>query len=176
MVLEDYHNIQACLSNTTALEGLNLVLFAINETTLVKWYKEDIRRDKIRMLMQGLPPPQHQQVAQDDLPPAKELPSLPAPLPVIPHVLEEAEDTSGQAMIRKSSFHPPAGSGSSGPIAPDPTADPTLDPTLSTTDPTADPTLDPILSTPGPSAPKSRTTEWRHKKEREEGKQTKTKI
>ena len=168
MVINDYSSIQARLLNTSALEGTNLVLYPINQTTLVKWYKDDVRRDEIRILMQGLPPPQHQLTASDDLPPANELPSAPAPPPVTPHVFEEAEDTSGQATVRrksKSSSRPPAGSESSGPTPPDPTLDP------------ADPAIDPIAQFPGPSgsaAPQSRTTVWRHKKEREEGKQAKT--
>ena len=59
----------------SALEGTNLIPYNINETTLIKWYKDSVRRDDIRMLMQELPPPQHQLVAKERLPPVKELPS-----------------------------------------------------------------------------------------------------
>ena len=153
LVISDYNSIRARLLNTSALEGTNLVLYTINETTLVKWYKDDVRRDEIRMLLQGLPPSQHQLTAKEDLPPARELPSVPSSPPALPHVFEEAEDTSGQATCRrktKSSSRPP------------PQETP--------------PSLDlPLDSAPaGPSAPQSRTTAWRHKKEREEGKQAKT--
>ena len=119
LVISDYKSIRARLLNTTALDGVNLVLFTINETTLVKWYMNDVRRDEIRMLMQGLPPSQPQLCADDDLLPAKELPSSPAPPPVKPHSFPEAEDTSGQATVRrkaKSSSRPPAGSGPSAPV------------------------------------------------------------
>ena len=114
LVISDYNSIRACLLNTTALEDTNLILYHINETTLITWYKNDMWRDEIRMLLQGLPSSQHQLVAEDDLPPAKELPSAPATPPVKPHTFNEAEDTSGQAVVRKktkSSSRPLASSG-----------------------------------------------------------------
>ena len=49
MDLSDYYSIIASLLNTSALEGTNLVLFHINETTLVKWYKNNVRRDEIQV-------------------------------------------------------------------------------------------------------------------------------
>lgn len=175
LVISDYNSIRARLLNTSALEGTNLVLYNINETTLVKWYKNDVRRDEIRMLLQGLPPSQHQLTAEEDLPPAKELPSVPPSPPALPHVFEEAEDTSGQATCRKktkSSSRPPA------PPSINLTLDLPLDsaPSKLSAHPPAPPSLDlPLDSAPaGPSAPQSRTTAWRHKKEREEGKQAKT--
>ena len=107
LVISDYNSIRARFLNTTALDRVNLVLFTINETTRVKWYKNDVRRDEIRMLMQGLPPSQPQLCADDDLLPAKELPSSPAPPPVKLHSFPEAEDTSGQATVRRKPSPPP---------------------------------------------------------------------
>ena len=62
LVISDY-SIRARLLNTTALEDTNLILYHINETTLITWYKTDMWRDEIRMLLQGLPSSQHQLVA-----------------------------------------------------------------------------------------------------------------
>ena len=163
----------------TALEGTNLILYNINETTLIKWYKDDVQKDKIQMLLQGLPPSQHQLVDRNALSPAKELPSA----PVNPHTFTEAEDTSGQAVLRKktkSSSHPPAGSGPTSNPTPDliditavnPTTDPT-DPTAATI-PAADPTLDPTFSTPDhpPQVPQSQGQQSGSIRKRERGGET----
>ena len=109
-----------------------------------------LQRDEIQMLLQGLPPPQHQLVDRNALSPAKELPLALAP-PVNPHTFTKAEDTSGQAVVRKktkSSSHPPAGSGPPSNSTPDlvAAADPTTDPTA-TIDP---PLLTPFLIQPSP--------------------------
>ena len=78
------------------------MLYAINQTTLVRWYKNNVRRDEIRLLMQGLSPPQPQFTTDpNSLPPAKGLLSGPGPSPLNPHIFPEAEDTTGQARVRK---------------------------------------------------------------------------
>ena len=55
LVISNYNSIQARILNTSALEGTNLILYNL-ETTLIKWYKDDVRRNEIRMLLQDLPP------------------------------------------------------------------------------------------------------------------------
>ena len=58
--------IRARLLNTSSLEGTNLVLYTINETdNTPQVYKDDVRRDEIRMLLQGL----LRQITSDALPP-----------------------------------------------------------------------------------------------------------
>ena len=178
-MISEYNSIRARLRNTTALDDVNLTFFNINETTLVKWYKNDVRRDEIRMLMQGLPPSQPQLCADDDLPPAKQLPSSPAPPPVKPHSFPEAEDTSGQAEVRrktKSSSRPSPISSQHLPPAP-PGLSAHQFPPPSQPEVSIPHTKHEIsASAPGPSgtAPSSCTTAWRHKKERDGGKQVKT--
>ena len=194
MVISDYNSIRARLLNTSALEGINLALFSINETTLTKWYKDDVRRDEIRQLMQGLPPQEKPLCADidDHLPPARELPSS-VPPPVKPHMFSEPEDTSGQATVRrksKSSSRPPANSDPSTQSTPSGSASqpPPASSGLSCSDPNpefSDPgpsgfsVPDPSsLVAPGPSSsvPQSRTTAWRHKRIRQEGKEGKTRT
>ena len=137
----EYNGVRARLLNSQArLEGTNLALFNI-ETTLIRWYKDSVRRDEIKLLMQGLSPPQPELCATDRLSPAQSLPSSSGQPPSTPHTFPESEDTTGQAKVR--------GVGSTS----------VLDSCTTATDPT--PT--------GP--PQSRTTAWRHKKgkQKEEG-------
>jgi len=54
-ILSEYNSVRARLLNSQALlEGTNLVLYTVNETTLLHWYKNSVRRDEIKLLMQGL--------------------------------------------------------------------------------------------------------------------------
>lgn len=71
------------------------MLYSINETTLIKWFKNQVRRDEITLLMQGLAPPQQPLCADESLPPAKELPTSPDPPPVNPYIIIEPEDRTG---------------------------------------------------------------------------------
>lgn len=81
------------------LEGTNLMLYAINQTTLVK---NSSGRDEIQLLMQGLSPPQPQFTTDpNSLPPAKSPQSGPGPSPLNRHSFPEAEDGIGQARIQK---------------------------------------------------------------------------
>ena len=78
------------------------MLYAINQTALVRWHKNSSRRDEIRLLMQGLSPPRPQFTTDpNSLPPAKSLQSGPGPSPLNPHSFPEAENTTGQAQIQK---------------------------------------------------------------------------
>ncbi len=55
LVLSAYNSVRVRLLNSQALlEGTNLVLFTINETTLVNWYKHTERVNEIKTLLQGL--------------------------------------------------------------------------------------------------------------------------
>ena len=100
-ILSEYNSVRARLLNSQALlEGTNLVLYTVNETTLLHWYKNSVRRDEIKLLMQGLSLPQHQLCAGHNLPPPQQLPSS-LPPPVNPHISAEPEDTTGQAKVRK---------------------------------------------------------------------------
>ena len=101
LVLSEYNNIRARLLNSQALlEGTNLVLFTINEATLVRWHKNSTRVSEIRTLMQGIPSSLPPPCAPDPLPPARELLTS-APLPKNPLRFPEPEDTTGQAELRR---------------------------------------------------------------------------
>ena len=101
LVLSEYNNIRARLLNSQALlEGTNLVLFTINEATLVRWYKNSTRVSEIRTLMQGIPSSLPPPCAPDPLPPARELLTSPPP-PKNPLRFPEPEDTTGQAKLRR---------------------------------------------------------------------------
>ena len=99
-MLSDYNNIRARLFNSQALlEGTNLVLFTINEATLIRWYKNSTRISEIKTLMQGIPLSLPPPCATEPLPPAVERPTEPPPLPQDPHPFPEPEDTTGKAVI-----------------------------------------------------------------------------
>ena len=103
LIISEYNSVRARLLNSQALlEGTNLMLYTINQTTLVRWHKNSSRRDEIRLLMQGLSPPRPQFTTDpNSSPPAKSLQSGPGPSPLNPCSFPEAEDTTGQAQIQK---------------------------------------------------------------------------
>ena len=103
LIISRYYKIRARLYNShKLLKDTNMVLFCINETTLIRWYKNVTRRDEIKMLLQGRtpPPPPSHFTSQQPLPLPQE---LPPGLPLAPsecHVFNEPEDTTGQARVR----------------------------------------------------------------------------
>ena len=99
-MLSDYKNIRAHLFNSQALlEGTNLVLFTINEATLIRWYKNSTRISEIKTLMQGIPLSLPPPCATEPFSPAVERPTEPPPPPQDPHLFPEPEDTTGKAVI-----------------------------------------------------------------------------
>ena len=188
LILSEYNSVRARLLNSQVLlEGTNLMLYAINQTTLVRWHKNSSRRDEIRLLMQGLSPPQPQFTTDpNSLPPAKSLQSGPGPCPLNPHSFPEAEDTTGQARIQKrkdttgtlagsiasptiginlsnlsSACGPPGLSSGAGPSSLSSAAGPSG--LSSAAGPSG------LSSGADSSGPTSRTTTWRRKREREQG-------
>ena len=86
-ILSEYNSVRARMRNSEELEGVNLVLYTVNETSLVRWYKDQTRRDEIKILMQGQALScAADKLAADKLPPAQERPSLPNPPPKKPHI------------------------------------------------------------------------------------------
>ena len=76
------------------------MLYSINETTLIKWFKDSTRINEIKLLMQGLSPPQPPLTTiSESLPPAKVRPSSPGPSPLDPHNFPDVEDTTGEAKV-----------------------------------------------------------------------------
>ena len=173
------------------------MLYSINETTLIKWFKNQVRRDEITLLMQGLTPPQQPLCANESLPPAKELPTSPGPPPVNPHIIIEPEDRTGtirSRVRRKSSAPDPSGlntPSAASPVIVNPLAH--LDPSglmaalssFGLVNPTTAASSSDPVNAPGPSGlvnpsstptvsdsnpPPSRTTVWRQKRDRQEGK------
>ena len=101
LVLSSYNAVRSRLVNSHALlEDTNLVLYTINETTLVRWYKNTVRCNEIKMLMQGLSLPSVKSCSSATLPPAQDRPSAPLPAPSDPHIFLEPKDTSGQAQVK----------------------------------------------------------------------------
>ena len=136
---------------------LTWLLFPINETALVRWYKNTTRTDEVKLLLQGHSLPGSQLFCASDC--------SPPPSPDNPLTFPEPEDTAGQARVRQSR---PAPS----------TAQDTIS-TLNDTSRTQNPSSElPSSSAPGPSSSApgqtslapvvtpatplvvSRTTEW----------------
>lgn len=100
-ILEAYNEVRARLLNSQPLlEGTNLVLFSINETTLSRWYKNSTRCTEVKMLLQGLPNIPSSSTATGPLLPALECSTSPPPPPDNPHIFPEAEDRRGLAHVR----------------------------------------------------------------------------
>ena len=52
LIISEYNNIRERLLNSPVLEttSCSLMLYSINETTLIKWFKNEARRDEITLL------------------------------------------------------------------------------------------------------------------------------
>ena len=86
-VLSEYNNIRVRLLNSEALlERTGLTLFHINETTLIKWYKDTSRVSEVRTLLQGLKLPTVQPCTAEKLPEVNTQPKEPPEPPPHPHV------------------------------------------------------------------------------------------
>jgi hypothetical protein len=144
-VLSEYNNIRVRLLNSEALlERTCLTLFHINETTLIKWYKDTSRVSEVRTLLQGLKLPTVQPCTAEKLPEVNTQPKEPPEPPPHPHVSPEVEDTSGEARVRGTKSAPVPPPAEAGPSAPSQAV-------ASEVDVKTQPKV-------------SRTTEWRHKK------------
>ena len=85
-VLSEYNNIRVRLLNSEALlERTGLTLFHINETTLIKWYKDTSRVSEVRTLLQGLKLPTVQPCTAEKLPEVNTQPKEPPEPPPHPH-------------------------------------------------------------------------------------------
>ena len=131
-----------------------MVLFNINEITLVQWYKNTTQRVEIKQLMQGLSNTHIHNVncLQDSFSPVKR-PSTPPSCPLEPHSFPEPEDTTGQARVRKTSFPPSLSASAKSSASTDLPSSPTL--SQLTIPSEIGPTPEPIVS---------RTTQWRRRK------------
>ena len=150
LILADYHGIRARLLNSSALlKDTDLVLFHINETTLTRWYKDTVRMEEIRTLLQGFQiPAQPPAKANEPLPAARVRPSSPPNLVIEPFSFPDPVDTTGQARVRNRTS----------PL----TSAPVLPSSTSSSLPTAVPeTLTQVKT--------SRTTDWRKRKAEAEG-------
>ena len=162
LILSEYNNIRTRLMNSQALlEGTNLMLYTINETTLVQWYKNKERIHEIRTLLQGLELPPLATCSREPLPDPLQR-SIPPPPPDKPHVFSQPEDTTGRAQVRGairgvsvSVFVPPQSSSSVSPL-------PALPSTSPSPGPSASSLVPPELAA-DETKPVSRTTQWRHK-------------
>ena len=108
-ILSEYNNIRARLLNShTLLEKTALTLYHINESTLIKWYKNTSRVQEVRTLLQGLKLPHVSPITTEGLPEVHVRPTEPPQPPSHPHVFPHVEDTSGQAKVHGSGIFTPA--------------------------------------------------------------------
>ena len=165
LVLSAYNSIRARVLNSDILmQRTNLMLVNLNEFTLLRWYKNSIRRDEIKLLMQGFTLPQPQPCTNDPLLPAKILPTSPPAPPEDCHIFHEVDDQTGLARLRDKS---------STQVIIAPTTPVTIPATSGTTSATL---IDPaaIPTTSGTTIP--RVTQWRHRKAGKDHRDSKRKI
>ncbi len=156
LILEEYNCVRSRLSNSAdVMEGTSLALFPINETTLLRWYKNTTRMNEVKLLLQGRSLPGGQlSCTSDPLPPAQERPTSPPPPPDNPVEFSDPEDTTGQAQVRTSRSSTVAAA--------------VITTTTSATNTTT--AISPAAATTTTTAainsatPLSRTTQWRHRK------------
>ena len=99
LILAEYSALRARLLNSHYLiENTNMALYVINEATLRMWFKDKVRREEVRLLLQGVSSLPQWECATN-LPKALDKPTTP-PDVSSPHLFEEPEDTTGQAVVR----------------------------------------------------------------------------
>lgn len=76
------------------------MLFTINETTLVQWYKHTEQINEIKTLLQGLELPPITTCSREPLPDPRQKLTAPPPPPNNPHAFPQPEDTTGRAQVR----------------------------------------------------------------------------
>ena len=117
LVLSEYSRVQARLFNSQALlEGTNMVLFTINETTLVRWYKNSTRMNEIKLLLQEHSLELTPHLSEQHLQPTLEKQPIPQS-PEEPFSFEEQPDTRDEARVRGRSNIPHLSSNEAGPSA-----------------------------------------------------------
>ena len=79
-----------------------MVLFTINETTLVRWYKNLTRMNELKLLLQGHPLELEPHQSEQHLSPTLEKQPIPPP-PEEPFSFEEQPDTRDEARVRRRS-------------------------------------------------------------------------
>ena len=100
LIISDYEAIRTRVLNCMELvDETTLTLPHINETTLIRWFKNTTRRNEVSTLLQGLSLPSTVSIAIDSLPPAKERTVI-RRLPAAPHLFIEEPDRVGQASVR----------------------------------------------------------------------------
>ncbi|XP_072050117.1 uncharacterized protein [Amphiura filiformis] len=160
LILAAYNEVRLRLLNSEALlEGTNIMLYHINETTLVKWFKNEQRRQEVTTLLQGRDPPGQLAVAAESLPPAQIQPQTPQE-PMHQHEFDEPEDRTGLVVTRHKAAETPQ------------------DLPSDIADVITDSDTQPITPTDGTSVSSShsRTTEWRHRKKTAIQKQQQGKV
>lgn len=78
LILHDYGMIrQLILNNEAIMQNTNLQLVEVNQTTLVQWHNNRVRRQDLSVLLQGINLPSPLPVAAEPLPPASVRPASP---------------------------------------------------------------------------------------------------
>jgi hypothetical protein len=159
-ILSAYNAIRGrLLYSEDVLQGTNLCLPFLNETTIKLWYKNATRRNEITTLLQGLQLPTPDLTASSSLPAAAELPvsAPPVAADVHRHVMADNEDRRGQATVRGHSTAPPAASTSSASAV-------SLPPAIAGPSTASDDHQLPVDEPSQPVTAVSRTTAWRKRK------------
>ena len=186
-ILSEYNIRVRLLNSHTLLEKTGLTLYHINESTLIRWYKNTSRVQEVRMLLQGLNLPSIPPAATDSLPTPHTRPTEPPLPPQDPHIFEDIPDTSGQARVRgamtaasysscpgislPSSTSSSLTPGSSISVPPPPSSSTVSGASTSTTPHSSAIGSEVDVET---TSRVSRTTEWRHKKTERKNEQRKT--
>ncbi|XP_053091155.1 uncharacterized protein LOC113534513 isoform X1 [Pangasianodon hypophthalmus] len=78
LILHDYRRIrQLILNNGAIIQGTNLQLVEVNQTTLVQWHNERVKRQDLTLLLQGMDLPDPLPVAAEPLQSASARPAAP---------------------------------------------------------------------------------------------------
>ncbi len=100
-VLEAYRSVRGRLLNSSRLlEDTNLVLFNINEATLVRWYKGTTRINEVKMLLQGVTTPAPSSCSATPLLQPMDRPTKPPSAPLSTAFVFEEPECSGKTVTK----------------------------------------------------------------------------
>lgn len=102
LILQDYRRIrQLILANGAIMQSTTLQLVEVNQTTLVQWHNDRVKKQDQTLLLQGIDLPDPLSVAAEPLPPACVRAVAPPQVQREQHVYNLPQSTAGQARLKR---------------------------------------------------------------------------
>ena len=102
LILRDYHNIrQLVVGSSLVMEKTEIQLVKVNQSTLIQWHNNRLKRQELSVLLQGTDLPEPNQTSEQPLQAPRQLPSAPTVSARQEHQYRLPTNTAGQARQRQ---------------------------------------------------------------------------